>query len=101
MSKKSVAKKPAAKRIAKKVASRKPAVAKQAISATSRFAASKLYPSKAVAKANPRREGSHGFKSLAIIITKPGITYAAFLAAGGRNKDLRYDIAQKHAEARG
>jgi hypothetical protein len=86
------------KRTAKKVTSRKPAANEP--TSNSQFAGKKLYPSKEAAKANPRREGSHGFRSLAIIIAKPGISYSDFLAAGGRNRDLRYDVSQGHAVAR-
>lgn len=40
---------------------------------------------------NPRKEGSHGFNSWNAI-TRNGITYAKYLANGGRNRDLRHDI---------
>lgn len=42
---------------------------------------------------NPRRAGSSGHKSMAIILGKPGIVFEDFLAAGGRAVDLRWDIA--------
>lgn len=38
---------------------------------------------------NPRREGSIGFKSFALI--RNGMTYNQYIDAGGRNKDLRWD----------
>jgi hypothetical protein len=46
----------------------------------------------------PRREGTHGFKSFALI--KNGMSYEAFIAAGGRTKDLAWDIDRKRVEAR-
>lgn len=44
-------------------------------------------------KANPRRENTHGHRSMEIIIGNPGITYEQFIAAGGRRVDLAWDIA--------
>jgi hypothetical protein len=46
---------------------------------------------KLVAK-NPRRRGTHGYKSFAII--KSGMTYQQFIRRGGRNRDLAWDIAK-------
>lgn len=46
----------------------------------------------AASNENPRRKTSHGFKSIQIIIDKPGISYDDYLAAGGRLVDLRWDI---------
>ena len=46
----------------------------------------------ATVKDNPRRKGSHGFRSLQIIIDRPWISYEDFIAAGGRQVDLRWDI---------
>lgn len=40
--------------------------------------------------ANPRREGTHGHKSYELI--KDGMSYEDYIAAGGRNNDLRYDL---------
>lgn len=48
---------------------------------------------------NPRRPGSHGFNSLAIIIDNPGITTEQYLNKGGRLNDLRWDIAHGNVEA--
>lgn len=42
-------------------------------------------------KTNPRREGTHGFKSWEAI-SKDGISYDDFIAAGGRNRDLMHDV---------
>jgi hypothetical protein len=59
-------------------------------------------PTAAAKKENPRRptakdrkgnvRESHGYRSLEIIRQKPGITYEAFIAAGGRARDLRWDV---------
>jgi hypothetical protein len=62
----------------------------------SKFAGRKLTPTAAAKKENPRRPDSHGHRSLEIIRKKPGITYEAFIAAGGRACDLRYDVAKGH-----
>jgi hypothetical protein len=45
---------------------------------------------------NPRREGTHGHKSFAAI--KNGMTYEAYIAAGGRRNDLAYDVAHKYVK---
>ncbi len=91
--KKTTTKRPATK--AAKVTTKKPAT--KPASGLSQFSGQKLFPK---VKTNPRREGSHGFKSMSIILAKPGISYEDYLAAGGRNSDIRYDIAHGHAEAR-
>ena len=44
--------------------------------------------------ANVRRKGSHGYRSLQIVIDNPGITTEEFVAKGGRLNDLRWDINQ-------
>lgn len=43
--------------------------------------------------ANPRREGTWGYKSFELIMAAgdEGISYEEFLAKGGRNKDLAWD----------
>jgi hypothetical protein len=64
---------------------------------SSQFAGRRLFPK---VKDNPRREGSHGHRSLGLIIAKPGISYFDFLAVGGRSLDLRWDIAHGNCEAR-
>lgn len=58
----------------------------------------KLFPADGV-KENPRREGTHGHKSMAIIMSNPGITYEGFIAAGGRPQDLTWDIAHNNVVA--
>ena len=58
----------------------------------SKYAGATLHPSEGVvANGNPRKPGSHGHKSLQIIIDNPGISYAAFCEAGGRANDLKWD----------
>lgn len=44
---------------------------------------------------NPRRDGTHGHKSLSIIIASgsEGIKYEDFITAGGRAKDLAWDVS--------
>ena len=41
---------------------------------------------------NPRREGTHGHKSMQLILDNPGITYEKFIELGGRANDLRWDM---------
>jgi hypothetical protein len=53
-----------------------------------RYSGKPLWCTKAV---NPRKPGSHGFRSLAIIIEQPGIIYEAYIKAGGRLNDLTWD----------
>lgn len=50
---------------------------------------------------NPRKEGSFGHKSLQIIIDAgtAGIGYKEFIAAGGRLKDLVWDVNKNHVYA--
>jgi hypothetical protein len=50
---------------------------------------------------NPRREGSHGHRSLQIIIDSPGITVEEYIAKGGRPRDLRWDIAKGFVKVTG
>jgi hypothetical protein len=49
-------------------------------------------------KANPRKEGTWGWKSFNLI--KDGMSYAEYKAAGGRNNDLSWDISHKFVEVR-
>jgi hypothetical protein len=49
-------------------------------------------------KDNPRREGTHGFKTWDAI--KNGMTYRDAIDAGARNKDIRHDINLKRLELR-
>lgn len=48
---------------------------------------------------NPLRKNSHGYRSLQIIIDSPGITAEEFVAKGGRNVDLRWDIKAGNVRA--
>lgn len=59
------------------------------------FAGKKLYK---IADKNPRREGSHGFNSFALI--KNGMTYETYIAGGGRLQDLTWDVKHGHVEVR-
>lgn len=43
-------------------------------------------------KTNPRAEGSFGWESFNLICS--GMTVEAYIAAGGRSKDLRWDISK-------
>lgn len=45
-------------------------------------------------KTNPRKEGTWGHQSFALI--KSGMTVAKFVELGGRTSDLRYDMAHGH-----
>jgi hypothetical protein len=57
---------------------------------TSKFAGKTI---RTTLKDNPRREGTHGFKSFQIILKSKGaISYEAYKAAGGRNNDLQWDV---------
>ena len=58
----------------------------------SSFIGSRIVSTKTV---NPRRPGSHGWRSMKIIIESgpDGISYEDFIAAGGRAVDLRWDVA--------
>lgn len=64
------------------------------------LAGKKLLPTAEAKDANPRRKDSHGFRSLEIIRKQPGLTYEAFVAAGGRPNDLRWDVNHGHVAAR-
>jgi len=47
---------------------------------------------------NPRREGTHGHISMAIIIKAKEISYEDYRAAGGRPNDLQWDIDHNNVE---
>jgi hypothetical protein len=49
---------------------------------------------------NPRAAGSHGHKSFQIILDSPGIEHSAYLAAGGRQADLAYNVTKGFVEIR-
>jgi hypothetical protein len=46
-------------------------------------------------ESNPRFPGSFGYHSWNIIQANPGIVYEDYLKAGGRNNDLRWDLARE------
>jgi hypothetical protein len=45
---------------------------------------------------NPRREGTFGYASFALI--KNGMTYEKYIEAGGRRQDLAWDIERKYVK---
>jgi hypothetical protein len=82
-------KKKTAKKSVKKVKKDKP----QPAGRKSAFSGKKINK---VAKENPRRKGSIGFKSFALI--KNGMTYEQYLEAGGRRQDLAFDLTAGHVK---
>lgn len=64
----------------------------------SQFSGMKLKPT---VETNVRREGSHGHKSLQLIIAagKDGILYEDYIAKGGRLNDLSWDIDKGNVTA--
>lgn len=60
----------------------------------SKYTGMKLTASAEAKKANPRKEGSHGYRSMEIIRNNPGITYEEFIAKGGRGNDLEWDVTK-------
>lgn len=80
-----MATKKAAKKSSKKVA--KKSVESAGGGRTSGFAGMKITK---LVKENPRREGTHGHASFALITS--GMTYEKFIEAGGRRVDLDYDV---------
>ena len=88
----------AAKKSGRKTATKKVAAKKESNGAagrTSAFAGKKITK---LVKDNPRREGTFGFKSFALI--KNGMTYEAYLEAGGRRNDLAWDVEHKYVEVK-
>jgi hypothetical protein len=81
------------KKSAKKKSAKK--AAPQGAGRVSKFSGKKIHK---LAKENPRREGSIGFKSYGLI--KNGMTYDQYISAGGRRQDLAFDLAHKHVELR-
>jgi hypothetical protein len=63
------------------------------MSRSSELAGKALFPK---VKGNPRRKDSFGYHSFEIVRRTPGITYDDFIAKGGRNSDVRYDLAHGH-----
>lgn len=62
---------------------------------TSQYEGKKIYKLK---DENPRRPGTHGHKSFSII--RNGMRYETYIEAGGRRKDLDWDIAKGNVEIR-
>jgi deoxyribonuclease (pyrimidine dimer) len=61
----------------------------------SAYSGKSLHPAKFAddgSAVNPRREGSHGFNSMQIIISNPGISFEEYISSGGRLNDLAWDI---------
>lgn len=56
---------------------------------------------KATVKTNTRREGTHGHKSLGIILAAgdKGISYEDYISKGGRLNDLNWDINKDNVTA--
>lgn len=63
----------------------------------SEFAGKHIHPKVTV---NPRRESTFGNRSMAIILKNPGLTTEAFVKAGGRLKDLIWDLKHKRVEVK-
>ena len=48
---------------------------------------------------NPRRQNTHGFHSMGILINAgEPVSYEAYIAQGGRRQDLAWDINKGYAE---
>lgn len=89
-SKKNTKKSIASKKAVKKSADKKAVAAHSAKKASERMT---IAPDAKITKlvtTNPRREGTWGHESFAKI--KTGMTVAKFVAAGGRRKDLQWDV---------
>ena len=57
---------------------------------------------KATCDKNPRRENTHGFHSMGILLNADGpVSYEDYLHAGGRRQDLAWDIEKGHAKVVG
>lgn len=79
------------KKSASKSAKKSPAVsAKKPVSASTRARVPQDAVIVKVAKTNPRKEGTYGFKSFSLI--KSGMPVSKFVANGGRMVDLRWDV---------
>lgn len=60
---------------------------------TTQFAGKTLV---ALVEENPRRQGTKGHASFAILLGNPkGVPYEQYIEKGGRNNDLRWDLAKK------
>jgi hypothetical protein len=55
---------------------------------------------KCLVEKNPRRENTHGFHSMGILINAgEPVSYESYIAQGGRRQDLAWDINKGYAEA--
>lgn len=61
------------------------------------FTGKTLFPK---VKTNPRKEGTWGFKSFAIILATPGLTFEKFIELGGRKNDLAWDLDHDWVEVK-
>lgn len=56
----------------------------------SKFSGKRIVPSR---KDNPRRPGSHGYRSYEIVRKRPkGISFEDYIERGGRTQDLQWDL---------
>lgn len=57
---------------------------------------------KCLVEKNPRRQNTHGFHSMGILINAgEPVSYEAYIAQGGRRQDLAWDINKGYAEVSG
>jgi hypothetical protein len=80
-----------------KTAKKAPVAGKQKATGIVRnnFAGCKL---RKLVKDNPRKAGTHGFNSFNVI--KDGMTFEAYITAGGRANDLRWDVEHNWVEVK-
>lgn len=93
-----------AKTATKKTVAKKAPAAKKAVAgggarrgATSKYAGKKLH---ATGKENTRRVGTHGHKSMGIILANKGITFEDYVKKGGRPNDLEWDVGKGNVEVK-
>ncbi len=92
--KKAAPAKKAAKKVTKKAAKKVTKKAKtETRGRTCQFAGMKITK---LVKENPRREGTIGHASFELI--ENGMTYEAFIEAGGRWQDLVWDVEHEHVK---
>lgn len=51
-------------------------------------------------KTNPRKEGTHGWKSFELIPSKGSISYESYIEKGGRSNDLAWDLERGYVEVK-
>ena len=60
-----------------------------------------IKPAASLKGENPRRDGTHGHKSMAIVLKNPkGISYEDYLSKGGRRNDLVWDEGNENVTIR-